>query len=62
VPFVILADAACGFFPTQQTGRVAKCSKDTALRDIQELKERGVFVQNPGGGRSTSYRLSGQEN
>ena len=34
-----------------------KCSGDTALRDIQILKERGIFIQNPGGGRSTSYRL-----
>jgi phage terminase Nu1 subunit (DNA packaging protein) len=31
---------------------------DTALRDIQELVDRGVLVQNPGGGRSTSYRLA----
>ena len=26
-------------------------------RDIQELKARGIFIQNPSGGRSTSYRL-----
>lgn len=30
---------------------------DTALRDIRELLERGILVQNQGGGRSTSYRL-----
>ena len=30
---------------------------DTALRDIQELLERHILVQNEGGGRSTSYRL-----
>jgi Fic family protein len=32
-------------------------STDTALRDIRELLDRGILVQNPGGGRSTSYRL-----
>ncbi len=30
----------------------------TALRDIRELLERGILVQNPGGGRSTSYRIA----
>ena len=34
-----------------------KCSGDTALRDIQILKERGIFIQNPGGGRGTGYRM-----
>lgn len=42
---------------TSKYAKLAKCSTDTALRDIQELKGRGIFIQNPGGGRSTSYRL-----
>lgn len=46
-----------GFMNTSKYAKLAKCSSDTALRDIRELKERGIFVQNPGGGRSTSYRL-----
>ncbi len=37
--------------------RLAKCSADTALRDIREMLGRGILVQNAGGGRSTSYRL-----
>jgi hypothetical protein len=37
--------------------KMAKCSTDKALRDIQDLKLRGIFIQNPGAGRSTSYRL-----
>lgn len=49
-----------GFMNTSKYARLAKCSNDTALRDIQELKERGIFIQNPGGGRSTSYRLPGR--
>ena len=38
--------------------KFTKCSTDTALRDIRELLERGILVQNPGSGRSTSYRLA----
>ena len=37
--------------------KLAKCSTDTALRDIRNLLTQGLLVQNPGGGRSTSYRL-----
>lgn len=47
-----------GFLATSMYAKLAKCSTDAALRDIRELLERGVLVQNPGGGRSTSYRLA----
>lgn len=53
----ILEDDFEGFINTSKYAKLAKCSNDTALRDIQELKERGIFIQNPAGGRSTSYRL-----
>lgn len=53
----MLEDDFEGFMNTSKYAKLAKCSNDTALRDIQELKERGIFIQNPGGGRSTSYRL-----
>jgi len=43
---------------TSKYAKLAKCSSDTALRDIRELLERGILVKNPGGGRSTSYRLA----
>ncbi len=46
-----------GFMNTSKYAKLAKCSNDTALRDIQELKAQGIFIRNPGGGRSTSYRL-----
>lgn len=46
-----------GHMNTSKYAKLAKCSNDTALRDIQELKERGILIQNEGGGRSTSYRL-----
>jgi Fic family protein len=57
----MLEDDFKGFINTSKYAKLAKCSNDTALRDIQELKERGIFIQNPGGGRSTSYRLPDRE-
>lgn len=50
-----------GYMNTSKYAKLAKCSNDTALRDILELKERELFIQNPGGGRSTSYRLLERE-
>lgn len=46
-----------GHMNTSKYAKMVKCSPDTALRDIQALKLRGIFIQNPGSGRSTSYRL-----
>lgn len=46
-----------GYMNTSKYAKMVKTSNDTALRDIQDLVQRGIFVQNPGGGRSTSYRL-----
>ena len=57
----MLQDDFKGFMNTSKYAKLAKCSNDTALRDIQELKKKAIFVQNPGGGRSTSYRLPDQE-
>ena len=36
---------------------IAKCSPDSALRDISDLLEHGVLVKSESGGRSTSYEL-----
>ena len=47
-----------GYMHTSKYARIAKCSPDTALRDINQLVEHGIFIRNPGGGRSTSYRLA----
>ena len=47
-----------GHLNSSKYANLAKCSKDTALRDIQALLANGVLVRNPGGGRSTSYRLA----
>ena len=46
-----------GHMNTSKYAKIAKCSSDTALRDIQDLVSRDILIKNPGGGRSTSYRL-----
>ncbi len=53
----MLEDDFEGYMNTSKYAKLAKCSNDTALRDIQDLKLKGIFIQNPGSGRSTSYRL-----
>ncbi len=53
-----MLDNFAGQLTTSKYAKLAKCSTDTALRDIRELRERGILVKNPGGGRSTSYRLA----
>ena len=46
-----------GHLTSSKYAKLAKCSQDTAHRDIQQLLEAEVLVQNPGGGRNTSYAL-----
>ena len=47
-----------GKLTTSKWAALTKSSTDTALRDIQQLVERGVLVRNQAGGRSTSYSLA----
>jgi Fic family protein len=42
---------------TSKYAKTAKCSEDSALRDIRQLMESGVLIKNESGGRSTSYTL-----
>lgn len=53
-----LLDGFDGKLTTIKWAKLAKCSHDTALRDIQQLIDRGILTQDPAGGRSTSYSLS----
>jgi Fic family protein len=57
-----MLDGFKGYLTNSKYVKLAKCSSDTALRDIRELVDRGILAQNPGGGRSTSYRLADPEN
>ncbi len=53
-----MLDGFKGHMNTSKYAKLAKCSNDTALRDIRYLVKRSILIQNPGGGRSTSYRLA----
>jgi len=53
-----LLDGLEGNLTTSKYAVLAKCSQDTAHRDILELIDHHVLVQNPKGGRSTSYSLA----
>jgi Fic family protein len=53
-----LLDGFEGKLTTSKYAKLAKCSQDTALRDILALVERGILIRNEAGGRSTSYALA----
>jgi Fic family protein len=53
-----LLDGFDGKLTTAKWAALAKCSTDTALRDITDLLERGVLRKLEGGGRSTGYELT----
>jgi Fic family protein len=38
--------------------KLAKCSQDTAHRDIQDLVDKAALKKGASGGRSTSYDLN----
>jgi len=46
-----------GKLTTSKWAKIAKCSQDTAYRDILDLVERGALTKDAAGGRSTSYSL-----
>ncbi len=54
-----LLDGFEGKLTTTKWAKIAKCSQDTALRDINDLIEQGVLEKEPGGSRSSSYGLVG---
>jgi Fic family protein len=53
-----LLDGFEGKLTTSKYAKLAKCSQDTALRDILALVSEGVLIRNAEGGRSTSYSLA----
>ena len=46
-----------GKLTSSKWAKLAKCSQDTAYRDIQDLIEKGILLKDAAGGRSTSYSL-----
>ncbi|WP_165067738.1 Fic family protein [Paludisphaera rhizosphaerae] len=56
-----LLDGFEGKLTSSKWASLAKCSQDTANRDINDLVRGGVLVKDPAGGRSTSYSLRGPD-
>jgi Fic family protein len=52
-----LLDGFTGKLTTQKWAALAKCSHDTALRDIRSLIDQDLLRKDESGGRSTSYSL-----
>jgi len=52
-----LLDGFDGKLTSSKWAAIAKCSPDSALRDITDMLERGVLIKSGAGGRSTSYEL-----
>ncbi len=56
-----LLDGFEGKLTSSKWAKIAKCSQDTAGRDIDDLVKRGFLSKDAAGGRSTSYSLAGAE-
>ncbi len=46
-----------GKLTSSKWAKLEKCSQDTALRDIEDLIQKGAVTKDSAGGRSTSYSL-----
>lgn len=53
-----LFDGFDGKLKSSKWAKIAKCSPDSALRDIKDLIDKGILRQEQQGGRSTNYELA----
>ncbi|WP_304067461.1 Fic family protein [Pedobacter glucosidilyticus] len=53
-----LFDGFDGKLKSSKWAKIAKCSADTALRDIKDLMDKRILRQEQQGGRSTNYELA----
>ncbi len=53
-----LLDGMEGKLHSAKWAKMAKCSRDTAIRDINDLLDKAILTKENAGGRSTSYVLS----
>ena len=54
-----LMDGFDGKLTSSKWAKIAKCSKDSAVRDINDLINKGILQKEAAGGRSTNYELIG---
>lgn len=52
-----LFDGFDGKLKSSKWAKITKCSPDTALRDIKDLIDKNILIQEKSGGRSTNYEL-----
>ncbi len=52
-----ILDGFDGKLTSSKWAKIAKCSKDTAIRDIQDLIQKDILQKEASGGRSTNYEL-----
>ena len=52
-----LLDGYEGIIRTSKWAKITDCSEKTALRDIEDLIEKGIMKKGEASGRSTSYLL-----
>jgi Fic family protein len=53
-----LLDGFTGKLTSSKWAKIAHCSKDTAIRDINDLIAKGILQKEDSGGRNTSYRIA----
>lgn len=52
-----LLDGFDGKLTSSKWAKIARCSKDTAIRDINDLIDKDILRKKGAGGRSTNYEL-----
>ena len=52
-----ILDGFEGKLTSSKWAKIAKCSKDTAIRDINDLINKNILKKEEAGGRSTNYEL-----
>jgi Fic family protein len=52
-----ILDGFEGKLTSSKWAKIAKCSKDTAIRDINDLIKKDILIKEEAGGRSTNYEL-----
>lgn len=50
-----------GKLTSSKWAKIAKCSKDSAVRDINDLIDKGILQKEAAGGKSTNYELIGMQ-
>jgi Fic family protein len=53
-----LLDGFDGHLTSDKWAKITHCSKDTAIRDLNDLIQKNILKKDEAGGRSTRYLMS----